>query len=179
MSAQLDPAAVIGEHAPFVWRVLRHLGALESELDDLCQEVFVVVLRQLPSFAGRSSLRTWIYGICRNVVNHARAEKGRAKEIVVPTLPERDAPATQDDALWLKQTYAQLVDALDKLDTDQRTVFVLYEIEELPMEEIAEAVTAPVTTCYSRLHAARAKVEALLRKNEQRVMFQLMRGGTR
>jgi RNA polymerase sigma-70 factor (ECF subfamily) len=179
MNARLDPSGVIREHAAFVWRVLQHMGAHESELDDLCQEALVIVLRQLPSFEGRSSLRTWIYGICRNVAQRARAERGKARELAVPKLPERGAPATQDHALWLKQAYARLVEALDTLDADQRTVFVLYEIEELTMEEIAEAVTAPVTTCYSRLHAARAKIEALLRKGEQRVTFQMMRGGMR
>ena len=173
---RFDPASVIREHARFVWRVLRHLGIDEPQLDDLSQEVFLVVLRQLPAFEGRSSLRTWIYGICRNLAQRARAREQRATELT--QLPELDTPATQDRELWLKQAHAQLVRALDALDADQRAVFVLYEIEELPMEEIAQALEAPLTTCYSRLAAARAKVESALRRRE-RATLRLAKGGRR
>lgn len=174
----LDPALVIREHAPFVWRVLRHLGIATDQLDDLSQEVFLVVLRQLPTFEGRSSLRTWIYGICRNVAQRARA---RARELRTPDsseLPEPSEPASQDRELWLKQAHACLVRALDTLDADQRAVFLLYELEELPMEEIATALEAPLTTCYSRLTAARRKVETALRRRE-RVALHMIKGGAR
>jgi RNA polymerase sigma-70 factor (ECF subfamily) len=179
MSAAIEPAAVIREHASFVWRVLRHLGVADQHLDDLCQEVFLVVLRQLATFEGRSSLRTWIYGICRNVTLRARSERKQLREVPTLTLPDLAEPATQDRELWLKQAYTQLLAALDTLDLDQRSVFVLYELEELPMEEIAAALGAPLTTCYSRLLAARTKIEALLRRNQQRVTFQVLRGGMR
>ena len=52
-------------HVAFVWRVLRRHGVPERELEDGCQEVFVVVHRKVAEFEGRSSVRTWIYGIAR------------------------------------------------------------------------------------------------------------------
>ncbi|HMI89915.1 MAG TPA: sigma-70 family RNA polymerase sigma factor [Polyangiales bacterium] len=158
-----DPAAVIREHAAFVQRVLRHLGVASSQLDDASQEVFLVVCRQLDKFEGRSSLRTWLYGICRNVAAATR-RGGHAREVLAAEPPEVDQPPGQDAALWLKQAHAQLMRALESLDEGQRMVFVLYEIEELSMEEIAAALAAPVTTCYSRLYAARERVQALLRR---------------
>jgi RNA polymerase sigma-70 factor (ECF subfamily) len=57
---------------------------------------------------------------------------------------------------------------LDRLDEAQRAVFVLYEIEELSMAEIAEAVGCPLQTAYSRLHAARAQVEQTIRRERAR-----------
>jgi RNA polymerase sigma-70 factor (ECF subfamily) len=174
----IDPALVIREHAHFVWRVLRHLGVDSDQLDDLSQEVFLVVLRQLPSFEGRSSPRTWIYGICRNIAQRARARASDLGASGDSALPEPSEPASQDHELWLKQAHACLVRALDTLDSDQRAVFLLYEIEELPMEEIATALAAPVTTCYSRLSAARRKVEAALRRREH-VALQMIKGGAR
>src|SRR5687768_11748421 len=63
---------VFDEHAAYVWRALRHLGVPDSELDDYCQEVFLVVHRQLATFEGRSKLRTWIYGICLRVASDRR-----------------------------------------------------------------------------------------------------------
>jgi DNA-directed RNA polymerase specialized sigma24 family protein len=64
---------VFDEHAPFVWRTLRHLGIRDADLPDVCQEVFVAVHRKLEGFEGRSSLRTWLYGIClRTASDHRR-----------------------------------------------------------------------------------------------------------
>jgi RNA polymerase sigma-70 factor (ECF subfamily) len=172
-----DAAAVIHEHAAFVWRVLRHLGVAETQLPDVSQEVFVVLLAKLPEFEGRSSLRTWIFGICRKVAAGARRSRPARNELLGVELVERGEPASQDRELWLKQAHAQLVEALDCLDEEQRSVFVLYEIEELTMEEIATAAGAPLTTCYSRLQAARSKLETLLRRKEQRL--RLLHGGAR
>lgn len=174
----LDPAAVIREHATFVWRVLRHLGVRREQLEDVSQEVFLVVLRQLPAFEGRSSLRTWIYGICRNIAQRARRRDDASRMACADALPEPSEPASQDRHVWLKQANEQLVRALDGLDSDQRMVFLLFEIEGLPMEEIASALRAPVTTCYSRLAVARRKLEAALRRRE-RSALQMVKGGAR
>jgi RNA polymerase sigma-70 factor (ECF subfamily) len=162
-----DPAALMREHAAFVWRVLRYHGVRQSQLEDASQEVFLVVFRRLAEFEGRSSLRTWIYGICRHVAAVAQRKASERRELVTASPPERTAPASQDTELWIKQAHAQLQSALEALAEDQRAVFVLYEIEELSMDEIAENVGATASTCYSRLYAARSKVQALLRRNER------------
>lgn len=94
----------------------------------------------------------------------------------IDELPEPGEPASQDRQLWLKQANEQLVHALDALEPDQRMVFLLYEIEGLPMEEIATALGAPATTCYSRLAVARRKLEVALRRKE-RVALRMVKGG--
>lgn len=162
-----DPAALMREHASFVWRVLRYHGLRESQLEDASQEVFLVVFRRLAEFEGRSSMRTWIYGICRHVAAAAQRKASERREIASEGVPECSAPASQESELWVKQAHAQLQQALAALPEEQRTVFVLYEIEELSMEEIAETVGATASTCYSRLYAARDKVQALLRRHER------------
>ena len=81
LGTAMDPVSeVIREHAPFVWRVLRHHGIPEDQLEDLSQDVFIVICRRLGDFEQRSSLRTWIYGICRNVVFDARRRQRRKQE---------------------------------------------------------------------------------------------------
>ena len=62
-----DFAAVYREYFPFVWRMARRLGVAPHALDDVCQDVFVVVHRRLGDFEGRSSLKSWIFGIVHNV----------------------------------------------------------------------------------------------------------------
>lgn len=170
-----DIGIVIREYAPFVWRVLRHLGVSESQIEDASQEVLLVMFRRLDAFEARSTLRTWIYGICWNVAAQIRRERP-AREQLVAEPPEGVLAAAQDSELALKQQYERLIAVLSLLDEEQRRVFVLYELEELTMEEIAAAIATPVTTCYSRLYAARDKVRAVFRR-EQRVAPRKRAGG--
>lgn len=158
-------AEIFREHAPYVWRVMRRLGVREADAEDLCQEVFVVVHRRLPEFEGRSSLRTWIYGIAIRVASDHRRRAHVRRERPTEELPEERRSAPQMKELEREQARALLDAALSELDDDKRAVFVLYEIEGLEMKEVAEAVGCPLQTAYSRLHAARKRVtEAVERR---------------
>src|SRR5258708_39968771 len=59
-------------HFSFVWRSARRLGTPLSNLDDVVQEIFVVVHRRLGAFEGRSSIKTWLFGILADVVRAHR-----------------------------------------------------------------------------------------------------------
>jgi RNA polymerase sigma-70 factor (ECF subfamily) len=149
-------------HGPFVWRVLRHHGVVAAHLDDLVQEVFLVVVRRFASFEGRSSIRSWIYGICRNVASDARRRSRRKPELLTETLPE---PAVHDsETLRLARSDArtQLRIALAGLPETTRMVLVLYEVECFSMTEVAEIMGCRVSTAYTRLYAARRFVRAAL-----------------
>lgn len=153
---------VFRSYSAFVWRVLLRLGVAESDVDDVAQEVFLGIHRNLARFEGRCSLRTWIYGIC-----HRRAVDYRRRASVRPELysddpPDQGVEANQEQGIALAQARAQLAQVLDALDEEKRTVFVLFDIEGIPMEEVAEIVACPLQTAYSRLYAARRKVEASL-----------------
>jgi RNA polymerase sigma-70 factor (ECF subfamily) len=161
-----DAAAVIREHASFVWRVLRYLRVADNQLEDLSQEVFIVVLRQISQFQGRSALRTWLYGICWRVAAAARRQNRARREVLTGEPNDRRVEPDQDHAVWFKESYAQLLKALSALDEPHRMVFVLYEIEDFTMEEISQALGAPLTTCYSRLYASREKVRAWIRRSD-------------
>jgi len=152
-------AQVFQEHAPFVWRALRRLGVQIVDVEDVCQDVFVVVHRRLVTFEGRSSLRTWIYGICvRTAAEHRRKLRRRPEEVT--GAPEPSVPPHQIEELQRRRAIVLLDEILDKLDEDKRAVFVLYEIEGMPMNDIAEVVGCPVQTAYARLYAARRQFDA-------------------
>jgi RNA polymerase sigma-70 factor (ECF subfamily) len=157
-----EHAALIVEHAPFVWRVLVHLGVPKGRLEDASQEVFLVLLSG--RFAGRSSLKTFLYGVCRNVASVERRRQRDDRELVTDELPETIVQPAQEGELWIKRAHERLVQALGRLDDEQRQVFVLFELEQLSMDEIARAMHAPLSTCYSRLYAARDAVQAELRR---------------
>lgn len=166
----LTVAGVFHQYAPFAWRILRRLGVAEADADDVCQEVFVTVHRRLAEFEGRSSVRTWVYGICMRTASDYR-KRVRARHEVAPDahLDLAVAPGQEDD-LSLTQARSVLDRILDGLDDDRRAVFVLYEIEELPMTDVCGILGCPLQTAYSRLHSARSEVEkavARLRAREE------------
>lgn len=150
-----DLRGIFDAYAPFVWRTLRHLGISDSDVDDVCQDVFVAVHRKLATFEGRSSLRTWIYGICLRVASDRRRLAHVRRELPVAEVSQGSMAPTQFDDYARSEARQLLASLLDVLDSDKRAVFVLYEIEELSMKEVAEAVGCPLQTAYSRLHAAR------------------------
>ncbi len=155
----LDPTTLFREHAPYVWRALRRLGVHEGDVEDVCQEVFLVVLRRQGDFEGRSSVRTWIYGIAVRVASDYRRSARVRREVLTDEVPEERQSAPQHDALALRESAAALDRLLDQLDEAKRAVFVLYEIEQLTLAQVAEAVGCPVQTAYSRLVAARKTIE--------------------
>jgi RNA polymerase sigma-70 factor (ECF subfamily) len=159
--------AIFKEYAPFVMRVMRHLGVPAKDLPDQCQEVFVAVFRGLPDFAGRSALRTWIYGICRHVASNHRRRAHVRRERTVSEPPEQTSPAVQDDDVEERRGHPALRLLLDTLDPDKREVFVLFELEELSMKEVAEVCGCPLQTAYSRLHAARRLLLESYRESER------------
>jgi len=157
-----ERAALVVEHAGFVWRVLMHWGVPRSRLEDASQEVFVLALDA--RFEGRSSFKTFLYGVCRNVALSERRHHRIHSEIPTDELPETVVQPAQEGELWIKRAHERLLRALEQLDDAQREVFVLFEIAELSMDEISSATRSPLSTCYSRLYAARERVQAELRR---------------
>jgi RNA polymerase sigma-70 factor (ECF subfamily) len=131
-----------------------------SDVEDVCQEVFLAVHRKLPEFEGRSSVLTWLYGICVRVAADYR-KRAKTHRTKLEALAAEPVPLAQhDDPVAIRQARAILDGILDGLDDAKRAVFVLYEIEELSMAEVAAALGCPIQTAYSRLHAARTEVAA-------------------
>ena len=148
---------VFAEYAGFVARALAHFGVARSDVEDVCQEVFVVVHDKLADLENHDRLRTWVYGIAwRTAANHRRRAQRRARE---PLLEEPATPASQERRVELSRAADRLAEILRALDDDKRAVFVLYEIEELSMREVVEVLGCPLQTGYSRLRAARELVQ--------------------
>lgn len=171
MSSASSPpefAELFREHSRYVWRVLRRLGVPERDAADATQEVFVVVHRNLAGFEGRSSVRTWIYGICIRVASDYRKRAHVRRESPSDTLPETLDEPGQEREMELRRRRAQLDALLDELDEEKRAVIVLFEIEELPMAEVAEAVGCPVQTAYSRLYKAREMMRSAQKRRRVR-----------
>lgn len=149
-------AEVFDQHASYVGRTLRCLGVRERELPDAMQEVFLVVHRRLGELERPGALRGWIYGICVRKAMSLRRRAARRREAAMAEPPERVSPEpTPHEELVKARALVTALRLLDELDDDKRAVFVLYEVEQLPMREIAQTVGCPLQTAYARLYAAR------------------------
>jgi RNA polymerase sigma-70 factor (ECF subfamily) len=160
--------AIYAEHFPFVWRCLRGLGVGPAAVDDAAQDVFVVVHRRLGDFEGHSTMRTWLFGIVRNVAsNHRRsmARKGKTEE------PSDDTAATEPGPhaiLEDREAAAFIRDFLLTLDERKRDLFVLCMLEETSVPEAAETLAIPLNTAYTRLRRVRADFRQALTQRRDR-----------
>jgi RNA polymerase sigma-70 factor (ECF subfamily) len=170
--ADLSFEAIYQAHFSFVWRSVKRLGIRDAAIDDAVQEVFVVVHRRLAGFEGRSSVRTWLFGIALRVVrDHRRSARRRDPgcEVDPDTLRANDSgPAeTAEKAEAVRLLHA----LLDELDDERREVFVMAELEQMAMPEISEALGINVNTAYARLRTARQEFEQALARHRARDMW--------
>lgn len=160
-------ADVYGENAAFVWRSMRRLGVRPGDVEDTCQEVFLVVHAKLSEFRG-GSIRAWLFAIAARVAADYRKRSFVRREATGDDMPDVATPEAQTAAVERAQALSLLDAILASLDDDKRSVFVLFELEQMPMQEVAAAVGCPLQTAYTRLHAARAQVNAAIERSKKR-----------
>jgi RNA polymerase sigma-70 factor (ECF subfamily) len=178
-----DVATVFARHGDFVWLSLQRLGIRDADVEDLLQEVFVVVNRRLDSFDGSSRMTTWLFGICVRVAAAHRRRARLRHERVRRGVPERSTPEEQSpEALAAAgEERAILADVLDTMELEERALLVMFEVDEISCEQIAEVFGVPVGTVYSRLHAARRSFHKALDRRRAREANRMARslGGRR
>jgi len=162
-------------HAPLVRFLARMVSSHEAE--DLAQEVFSKIAKNLTGFEGRAKLSTWIYRIATNTaLDRLRRSKGRRIEI--PLMDEidhaqsSDGPASKPDDSPLVQVIDSEMNAcirqqVDKLPQKYRTVMILSSMDELQNREIAEILEISLEAVKMRLHRGRTMLKEIL-ENECR-----------
>jgi RNA polymerase sigma-70 factor (ECF subfamily) len=140
---------------PMALSFLRKMGVDATELDDVCQDVFVQVFRYLGRFEHRAQLTTWLYKICLSQVSRMR-RRHKVREALAKLFGTREASTVQASVDLPEDELARRTAiALADLSETHREVFVLYELQGLTGEQIAEVVGCPLPTVWSRLHYAR------------------------
>jgi RNA polymerase sigma factor (sigma-70 family) len=163
----------LGTRAPQTERelfalVYRRMYALASgapDFDDLVQLAAEQVFRSLPSFGGRSDLRTWVYAVCYRVLMSQRRWYWRWKHRFdfESSETEHESPNPTPSALLeARQRLEILKRALARMSDKYRAVVVLYHLEEMSTAEIAQIVGCGELTVRSRLRDGRKQLQALL-----------------
>jgi RNA polymerase sigma-70 factor (ECF subfamily) len=166
-------------HVGFASNRARVLGVEDAGVDDVVQHVFWVASRRFHEFRpdhARASSKAWVMAILRRAVcEHRRSARRKSPHLTLPRAdPETIADAGHrgpHETLVHIEGVRQVRRLIDELDPDKREVFVLAEIEHLPVSEIAVALGVNANTAASRLKAARRDFEraaARLRLHELR-----------
>ncbi len=151
---------LVDTYFDFIWRSLRRLGVPEADADDAAQQVFLVVARKLPSIDPNNE-RSFLFGTALRVASDARRARRRRRED--PTDPGSAEPSDNapgpEDLVAQRRARALLDEVLETMPLDLQTVFVLFELEELPTPDIASLLGIPVGTVASRLRRAREEFQ--------------------
>jgi RNA polymerase sigma-70 factor, ECF subfamily len=159
-----DFRVIFEEHFGYVWNSLRHFGVRRSDLEDLAHEVFFRVHERLDEYDPTRPLRPWLFAFAfRVAAAHRRLARNHAE--VLGTDPDpADEGLRADDMLIRRENLGLALKALDAVELDRRAVFVLHEIDEISIPDVANALGIPTSTAYSRLRLARQEFNAAIKR---------------
>jgi len=154
---------LVARFGPRLQYFLLKLVARADRAEDLAQETWLDVLRQLPRLKDVGAFTTWLYRIAHGKAMLELRRSGRLPEAtneVESLIDEKEGPSfSPDDA-------ARIHAALDRLESAHREVLVLRFLEELSYDEIGQVVGCPVGTVRSRIHYAKARLQQLLKPGQ-------------
>ena len=154
------------EHG-FVWRLLRRMGLSKEDADDATQEIFLVSLHRLAAIAPGSE-RAFLIGTAIRVVGTQRRSYARRSRALARFTTPGDPDPTPEQLLERRTALAVLDDLLKGMPFELRSVFVLFELEEVTESEIARALDLPRGTVASRLRRARKLFQDSVRRRQSR-----------
>ena len=146
----------------YVYRTLRRLGTAPSEVDDLAQELFLALRRSWSEYDPERPLRPYLFGIAFRIAS--AHQRKRSREVAFGIVEIDDTGPGPDDALQIKQARALVLAALERVPLPRRAVLVMHELDDVPVSEVASALSIPLFTAYSRLRKARKELAAAVRR---------------
>jgi RNA polymerase sigma-70 factor (ECF subfamily) len=151
---------LVDTHYEFIWRSLRRLGVAQGDADDAAQQVFVTAARKLAAIR-LGSERSFLFQTALRVAADSRRTQLRRREVAAGEVPEddekSDSAPSPEDAVDLRRARRWLDAILDEMSLDLRAVFVLFELDQVTMAEIAALLDLPPGTVASRLRRARCQ----------------------
>lgn len=173
--------SLIRKHEKRAYQYAYRLTSNPDEASDVVADAFVRVYGALKNFKGQSAFTTWLYRILTNCfLDSRKREKSRPSVSLEATLitPEgemerqiEDEGNTPHDLSMRNERERRMQEAVDQLPEYQRAMIVMYHVEALSYEDIAEALDLPIGTVKSRLNRARLSLRELLVKDSE--LFQI------
>ena len=137
---------VVHEYLPQILRAARGAGLSPQDAEDTAQSTFLTFFEKIDTFAGRSHVRTWLFGILYRKISEMRraAQRESQAEDIDDVMESRfkadglwaRPPRGADEGVLGEEIRLHLADCLERVSTDQRVAFVLREVEEMESPEI-------------------------------------------
>jgi RNA polymerase sigma-70 factor (ECF subfamily) len=163
-------------HTRRVYSICYRFTNSDSEAQDLTQDVFLRVFKNLKSFrAGEGLFVVWLTRLTRNLLidHYRRTRMDRATESIedqVKVLEETTAVLARTDGMLAGREASEVLQAgLQKLSPELRETVILRDLEELEYREIAQVLNVPEGTVKSRLNRGRAELARVLRRHKVRI----------
>lgn len=148
--------SVFEEHVDHVGNSFRRLGVREADVPDLVQEVFVVLHGILPDYDPTRPMWPWIFGVVyRIAAAHRRKGKREVLDEGALTADRADSSANVEEHVRQSENRRLVLRALEHIEIHRRAVFVMVDLDEVPVPEVALALGIGLNTAYSRLRLAR------------------------
>ncbi|XXY52538.1 sigma-70 family RNA polymerase sigma factor [Sorangium sp. So ce269] len=152
----------------YVLRVLWRMGVPARNLRDVAQEVFLVVHRRFEDYDPRLPMKAWVASIASHLaLRHQRLARNRRELLARSEADRIDVvdPGCDPEALFARAETQRIVrELVQRLESDRRVVFILYELEGLDMRAIAEALHISENTAWDRLRRARKEFAAAVKR---------------
>jgi RNA polymerase sigma-70 factor (ECF subfamily) len=152
-----------------VWNYAYFLTGSMDVADDVFQDVFVKVYRNLYSYRGESSVKTWLLTITRNVVKDHWKSAWTRRVLLMSSIPRRETVASTEKEVLARMDRGDIWKAVLDLPDKLREVLVLVAHHQLSIPEIAAMLGLSEGTVKSRLHRARGKVQIKLLEEDEPV----------
>lgn len=154
-----DFRVLVDRHQPSIFRFASGLLGNLEEAQDVTQEAFLTAFVNLSGYdSSRAAFSTWLFTIARNrCINLLKQSRP-----IALNEPHSIVDVTSADPIVRQELSQQLDCALAALPVEQRSAFVLAEIEELPYAEIARIERTSIGTVKSRIHRAKQRLQSLL-----------------
>ena len=153
---------LVERFGPRLYGLARSMLGHEADAEDMVQETLLAALEKGDSFAGRSSLWTWLSGVLVNRIGkHRRSRRVRKAASLDQATDEPSAPPPMASGASPAAAVQQRVDVMAMLATlssEHRQVLVLREMEGLSYQEIAKGLNLPLGTVESRISRARSEL---------------------
>jgi RNA polymerase sigma-70 factor, ECF subfamily len=134
---------------------------------DIVQETFIAAVRHIGELRGDDKFGSWLFGIAHQKCIQRWRRQWR-EEILLDEIPEPvdERDNSPDDLLIRREQEAEFMELLNQLPLPQRSVLLLYFVEDFSLEEIVRITETPLGTVKSRLHYAKKALRKLLEKKE-------------
>ena len=162
-NATEDPCvAAFQAELDYLMRTLQRLGVAPFDQEDLAHEVFLVLRRAWNDYDPMRAFRPYLFGVAFRVA--ASHKRRHWRELSFAFVDEPDAADGPDRALDARRARALVLAGLQRVPLPRRMVLMMYDLDEIPLKEVAATLSIPLFTAYSRLRKARRELEAAVKR---------------